>query len=117
MFSQCAGSGTFSWIRILKYLSGSRQKLKKRINNQNFTSLGFNRKENTVKCSFKSDTGSSSLFFIDYNMFKSIGVGPELFKNRKRIRNKSFRTYITRFSVIDLHGRRIHELLVDVQVY
>ena len=92
-------------------------KIKKRINNQNFTSLGFNRKENTVKCSFKSDTGSSSLFFIDYNMFKSIGVGPELFKNRKRIRNKSFRTYITRFSVIDLHGRRIHELLVDVQVY
>ena len=50
-------------------------------------------------------------------MLKSIGVGPELFKNRKRIRNKSFRTYITRFSVIDLHGRRIHELFVDVQVY
>ena len=39
-------------------------------------------------------------------MLKSIGVGPELFKNRKRIRNKSFRTYITRFSVPNRFTRK-----------
>ena len=93
-------------------------KIKKRVNNQNFTSLGFNRKENTVKCSFKSDTGSISLFLLIITCLKVLGLDRNFLKivsgsgtNHSGLISLDFQY------LIDLHGRRIHELLVDVKVY
>ena len=90
-------------------------KIKKRINNQNFTSLGFNRKENTVKCSFKSDTGSSSLFLLIITCLKVLGLDRNFLKivsgsgtNHSGLISLDFQYRY----LIDLHGRRIHELLV-----
>ena len=71
-----------------------------------------------MKCSFKSDTGSSSLFLLIKTCLKVLGLDRNFLKivsgsgtNHSGLISLDFQY------LIDLHGRRIHELLVDVQVY
>ena len=115
MFSQCAGSGTFSWIRILKYLSGSRQKLKNVQIIKILLLWALIVKKIQWNVPLKVIPVAVRYFLLIITCLKVLGLDRNFLKivsgsgtNHSGLISLDFQYRY----LIDLHGRRIHELLV-----